>query len=203
MIALFLIHEVLRWFAPWGSWLGGPGFTYQRVDGDSGSTEMKDFSPENKIPWMNKRAPQVRVHSNLDASRNQPCICGSSHAVPHYQQPPLVVKVCLWILQVGLAVAIIGLWIATAVGIGEKVRILHHHSPATHTLHRTSGVAKINGAVCVCVCVCAGHQRHGQLRVVLHDRHQVPVALEDAQREDHISEGRRRGRAELKLALVC
>jgi hypothetical protein len=93
MIALFLIHEVLRWFAPWGSWLGGPGFTYQRVEDDSGSTEMKDFSPENKIPWMNKRAPQ---------------------------QPPLVVKVCLWILQVGLAVIIIGLWIATAVGIGEK-----------------------------------------------------------------------------------
>jgi hypothetical protein len=71
MIALFLIHEVLRWFAPWGSWLGGPGFTYQRVEDDSGSTEMKDFSPENKIPWMNKRAPQVRVHSNPDASRNQ------------------------------------------------------------------------------------------------------------------------------------
>jgi hypothetical protein len=92
MIALFLVHEVLRWFAPWGSWLGGPGFTYQRVD-DDGSTEMKDFSPENKIPWMNNRAPK---------------------------QPPLVVKICLWTLQVGLAVAIIGLWIATAVGIGEK-----------------------------------------------------------------------------------
>ncbi|ELR21884.1 uncharacterized protein ACA1_007720 [Acanthamoeba castellanii str. Neff] len=54
---------------------------------------MKDFSPENKIPWMNKRAPV---------------------------QPPLVVKICLWVVQVGLAVAIIGLWIATAVGIGEK-----------------------------------------------------------------------------------
>lgn len=93
MIALFLAHEVLRWFAPWGSWLGGPGFTYQRVDDDNGSTEMKDFSPENKIPWMNKRAPV---------------------------QPPLVVKICLWVVQVGLAVAIIGLWIATAVGIGEK-----------------------------------------------------------------------------------
>ncbi|ELR21885.1 DOMON domain containing protein [Acanthamoeba castellanii str. Neff] len=93
MIALFLVHEVLRWFAPWGSWLGGPGFTYQRVDDDNGSTEMKDFSPENKIPWMNKRAPV---------------------------QPPLVVKICLWLLQVGLAVVIIGLWVATAVGIGDK-----------------------------------------------------------------------------------
>ena len=63
MIALFLAHEVLRWFAPWGSWLGGPGFTYQRVDDDdkNGSTEMKDFSPENKIPWMNSRAPVVRT----------------------------------------------------------------------------------------------------------------------------------------------
>jgi hypothetical protein len=61
MIALFLVHEVLRWFAPWGSWLGGPGFTYQRVDDDNGSTEMKDFSPENKIPWMNNRSPKVRT----------------------------------------------------------------------------------------------------------------------------------------------
>jgi hypothetical protein len=65
MIALFLVHEVLRWFAPWGSWLGGPGFTYQRVDDDkNGSTEMKDFSPENKIPWMNNRSPKVRTRTN-------------------------------------------------------------------------------------------------------------------------------------------
>jgi hypothetical protein len=43
-----------------------------------------------------------------------------------HQQPPLVVKICLWVVQVGLAVAIIGLWIATAVGIGEKVRRRWH-----------------------------------------------------------------------------
>jgi hypothetical protein len=33
-----------------------------------------------------------------------------------------VVKISLWLLQVGVAVVIIGLWIATAVGIGDKVR---------------------------------------------------------------------------------
>jgi hypothetical protein len=33
-----------------------------------------------------------------------------------------VVKICLWLLQVGVAVVIIGLWVATAVGIGDKVR---------------------------------------------------------------------------------
>jgi hypothetical protein len=39
-----------------------------------------------------------------------------------------VVKISLWLLQVGVAVAIIGLWIATAVGIGEKVRPRHRGS---------------------------------------------------------------------------
>jgi hypothetical protein len=164
MIALFLIHEVLRWFAPWGSWLGGPGFTYQRVDGDSGSTEMKDFSPENKIPWMNKRAPQVLLALFLSLSlararshsphvrRWRGTLTLSTVVCLHYQQPPLVVKVCLWILQVGLAVVIIGLWIATAVGIGEKVRILLHSTLLPRTRTPCTGlraVAKINGALCV------------------------------------------------------
>lgn len=59
MIALFGVHEVLRWVAPWGSWLGGPGFTYKRVEDDDSGTEMKELESEGKLPWMNMRPARV------------------------------------------------------------------------------------------------------------------------------------------------
>jgi hypothetical protein len=87
IFVLFVPHEILRWLAPWGGYLGGPGFRYSLEMAERGKPLPK----------------QVRKYMSRTP-----------------RQPPLSVKIILWVFQAIVLVVIVGLWIAVAVGIGQK-----------------------------------------------------------------------------------